>query len=103
MLGDFRGKSWGRSQPFSPDAEIISVPLQTFINSSRCHTLGWKCQERKKKLKKSIPVGKGSQRKQPYSKTWAQQPHRPLGWPLLDRNPMWWVAFSFLPGNIMRN
>lgn len=57
MLGDFRGKSWGRSQPFSPDAEIISVPLWMFINSSRCHTPAWKCQEGEKK--KINPGGKG--------------------------------------------
>lgn len=49
-LGDFRGKSWGSSQPFSSDAQIISIPLQMFINSSRCHTLGWKCQEKGKQL-----------------------------------------------------
>lgn len=50
VLGDFRGKSWGSSQPFSSDAQIISIPLQMFINSSRCHTLGWNCQEKEKQL-----------------------------------------------------
>lgn len=98
VLGDFRGKSWGSSQPFSSDAQIISIPLQMFINSSRCHTLGLEVSgERKATL-----VGKGSEWKQPNRKTGAQQPLCPLGLPLLDRSPRWWVSFPFLPGNIIR-